>query len=120
MQIEMAMKNRQTEIALKMAMGRERFKYYSVFFGIVLFMAPIAAYKNRSPKMLAPLIPMSFGWSFQYDMCYGNLNIRAQQEASRAIKEEPERFFLPQGTGIVDQKEYNKILGIPENYKPKI
>ena len=37
------------------------------------------------------------------------------------IKEEPERFFLPEGSGIIDQKDYNrKILGISENYRPKL
>lgn len=36
------------------------------------------------------------------------------------IKEEPERFFLPSNSGLISQNEYNKLIGIPENYKPKI
>ena len=53
-------------------------------------------------------------------MYYGNLMMRAQKEATRMIKEEPERFFLPQGTGIVTQGNYNEIVGIPRNYKPAL
>ena len=52
--------------------------------------------------MLAPLIPLSFGWTFQYDMFYGNLMVRARKEAERMIREEPERFYLPEGSGIID------------------
>ena len=51
-------------------------------------------------------------------MFYGNLMVRARKEAERMIKEEPERFFLPEGTGILEQKDYNKVMGIPENYRP--
>ena len=36
------------------------------------------------------------------------------------IREEPERFFLPVNSGIITQHEYNKIIGVPEDYKPKI
>ena len=36
------------------------------------------------------------------------------------IREEPERFFLPVNSGIMTQPEYNKIIGVPEDYKPKI
>ena len=27
---------------------------------------------------------------------------------------------LPEGTGIVEQRDYNKIVGLPLNYRPKI
>ena len=116
----MAMKNRQVELATKMAMAKERLKYYSVFVGLVWLVVPIAAYHHHKPQMLAALVPVSISWAFQYDMAYGTMMFRAQKEASRTIKDEPERFFLPEGSGIVDQKGYNKIFGLPENYKPKL
>ena len=53
-------------------------------------------------------------------MYYGTLFIRAQKEAERMLKEEPERFFLPEGAGIIEQKEYNKLMGLPANYRAKI
>ena len=34
------------------------------------------------------------------------------------LKEEPERFFLPKGTLICEQGEYNEIVGLPADYKP--
>ena len=101
-------------------MARERFKYYSVFVGLIWFVAPIAAYKHKNPAALGVCLPTGIAWAFQYDMAYGTLMLRAQKEAAHTIKNEPERFFLPEGTGIVNQKEYNKIVGLPENYKPKL
>ena len=53
-------------------------------------------------------------------MLYGTMMVRAQREAERLIKHEPERFFLPPNSGIISQKEYNKLIGAPEDYKPKI
>ena len=119
-QIDMAMKNRQSELAMQMASKKEGFKYYTIFVGTLFTVLPIAAFKTHNPKLLVPLVPMSFGWTFQFDMYYGNLLLRARKEASRMIKEEPERFFLPQGNGMIDQTSYNKIIGIPENYRPRI
>ena len=36
------------------------------------------------------------------------------------IREEPERFFLIPGSGIIEQGDYNKMMGLPEDYKAKI
>ena len=119
MQLEMAMKQRQTQMAMQTALAKERFHYYSAFVGLLYSVLPIAAVKNRNPALLFPLVPVSFAWAFQYDMAYGDMMIRAQKDASRMIKEEPERFFMPQGNGMVSQKEYNQIVGLPENYKGK-
>ena len=101
-------------------MGKERFKYYSFIVGLAYIFLPIGAIVNRKPQTIIPLIPMGTGWCFQYDMFYGNMQIRAQKEAARMIKEEPEKFFLPEGSGILSQSEYNLLMGIPENYQPKI
>ena len=51
-------------------------------------------------------------------MLYGNLFLRAQKEAARLIKEEPERFYMPEGNGLVDESKYKQILNIPANHKP--
>ena len=114
------MKNRQAELATRIALARERFKYYSVLAGAIWIACPIIAYLKRTP---APFIGMLFSgtsWVLQYDMCYGTLMIRAQRQAANAIENEPERFFLPEGSRIVDQKKYNQVVGLPEDYKPKI
>ena len=36
------------------------------------------------------------------------------------IKEEPERFYMPEGNGIVTREEYHAHVGLPKDYKPKI
>ena len=46
--------------------------------------------------------------------------IRAQRSAAKSIKEEPERFFMPEGNGIVDPAKYKQIVGLPKDYKPKL
>ena len=63
---------------------------------------PIAAFKGHNPKAIVPLVPLSILWCFQYDMFYGNMMIRAQRTAAKTIQQEPERFFLPSNSGIVD------------------
>ena len=107
-------------MAMQTAIGRERFKYITAFCGLVATVLPIAAFKTHNPALVGPLVPISILWAFQYDMLYGNLMLRAQVEASRTIKDEPERFFLPTGTGIVEQAKYNRIIGKDEGYKPKL
>ena len=103
MGLEMGMRTRQCEISLKMAQGKERFWYYSLFVGSLALILPLAAIKQKDPKFIAGLVPMSLMWAFQYDMFYGNLNIRAQREADRLIQNEPERFFLPKGNMMFTQ-----------------
>ena len=103
-------------MAGQFAMGKERFWYLSVFVGTLGLILPIAALKKHNPLLLAPLFPLSLLWSFQYDMFYGNMQLRAQKEAARLIKEEPERFFLPKGSLICEQSDYNEIVGLPTDY----
>ena len=54
-------------------MGKERFWYYSVFVGTLACVLPIAAIKQKKPALFGPLLPLGLGWSFQYDMFYGNM-----------------------------------------------
>ena len=79
---------------------------------------PIVALKKKDFTVLAPITPLCLAWLYQYDLYYGNLQMRAQAEASRMLKEEPERFFLPKGSLICEQAEYNEIVGLPADYKP--
>ena len=69
--------------------------------GLAYTFLPIGAVVTKNPKLLFPLVPMGCAWSFQYDMFYGNLQIRALKEAERMLREEPERFFLPANSGII-------------------
>ena len=53
-------------------------------------------------------------------MLYGNMQIRVQNEASRLMKEEPERFFMPEGNGMVSKTQYLDIIGRPHGYVSNI
>ena len=117
---EMNLKTRQAQLSVQFGMGKERMHYLSALIAVLAVFGPIAAHKTKNPAMVAPLFPLGLLWVYQYDMYYGNMQIRVQQEAARLIREEPERFFLPSSSGIIDQKGYNKIVGIPENYNPKL
>ena len=46
MQIEMAIKQRQAQLAAQVALGKERFKYYSFVVGLAWFFLPIGAFKT--------------------------------------------------------------------------
>ena len=76
--------------------------YLTAFLGIYVCILPFAMHKTHNPALVGPLVPFSILWAFNYDLYYGNMQIRVQKEASRLIREEPERFFLPEGTGIID------------------
>lgn len=49
MNIEMAMKQRQAQISTQLAMGKERFKYYSFVVGCAYMVLPIVAFKTGNP-----------------------------------------------------------------------
>ena len=36
------------------------------------------------------------------------------------MKEEPERFFIPEGNRIVTQERYLEIVGLEKDYQPKV
>ena len=70
-----------------------------------------AAAKLKIYYPLAACFPHTVIWCFLYDFGYGNMFVRAQKTASRLIKEEPERFYMPAGNGIVaNQAEYDKVV----------
>ena len=72
-QKDMILKQRQLQMATNIAMGRERFWYYSNFVHVLSFFLVVGAIKGKDPKLLIPLIPLGFGYGFQYDMCYGTM-----------------------------------------------
>ena len=54
-------------------MGRERFQYYTIFQAVLATFAILGAIKKHNPALLVPPCLMSIGWSYQYDMLYGNM-----------------------------------------------
>ena len=77
MQIELTIKQRQCNLAAQIAMGKERFKYYNFVFSLALVLLPIAAMQTHNPRYLIPLVPLTTGFCFQYDLYYGTMVLRA-------------------------------------------
>ena len=61
---EMGQKGRQAGMSMGNAIGKERFRYYSFFFGTLAIVLPLASHKTHNPVMLAPLVPLSILWLF--------------------------------------------------------
>ena len=116
-QKELILKQRQMQMATQVAMGRERFWYYEKFVYTLSFFLVLGAIKNKNPQLLIPLIPLSFAYAFQYDMCYGTMMERAINTADTLVVDQPMKFVLPEHSGIVDRDEYFRIMNIKDGKK---
>ncbi|NXS30631.1 PLRKT protein, partial [Pomatostomus ruficeps] len=65
------MRERQT--AMQIAWTREFLKYFGTFFGLSTVVLTAGAIKRKNPAVLLPILPLSFGFFYQYDMGYGTL-----------------------------------------------
>lgn len=77
-QKELIIRQRQTQLAMQVALGRERFKYFCAFYCTVVPLSIIGAIAKKNHMLFGPVIPLSFMLAFQYDMCYGNMMERAR------------------------------------------
>lgn len=116
-QKELILKQRQMQMATQIAMGRERFWYFQWFYYIAAAGLLMGAVIQKQPKIAAPLVPLSFAYAFQYDMCYGTMMERAMETADMLIVEHPLKFSLPPHSGIVDTEEYLRIMNIKDGKK---
>lgn len=74
----------------------------------------LVAILKRDARPMIPLVPISFAYAFQYDMFYGDMLERAQQEADKLLVEHPMKFVLPAHSGIVSIEDYYRIIGIKD------
>ena len=58
------MKQRQAQMAMQTAIGKERFKYFSYFMATLYVALPLGAFKEHNPKLIIPLVPLSLLWCF--------------------------------------------------------
>ncbi|CAD8066873.1 unnamed protein product [Paramecium sonneborni] len=116
-QLEMLLKQRQTQLAIQFASGKEFFHWFASFYTIIFPLCIIGALKKKNPLPLIPLVPLGFVCGYQYDMYYGNKMERIKKEAERLIDQEPQLFYFPKNAHIVSQEEYQEILGININKK---
>merc|ERR1712115_201667 len=71
-QVEMALKNRELMMAVKLAQAKDRLHWFGAFTATVACFSIIGAIKTRKATPLAPLLPLGFLTGFQADMVYGN------------------------------------------------
>ncbi|NXM16530.1 PLRKT protein, partial [Ploceus nigricollis] len=72
---QLALKNlmRERQTAMQIAWTREFLKYFGTFFGLAAVVLTIGAIKRKNPAVLLPIPPLSFVFSYHYDMGYGTL-----------------------------------------------
>ena len=100
-QKELILKQRQAQMAMQIAMARERLTYYSYFYGLAVPLLIVGAIKNKNPSLIGPVIPLTVAWLCQYDMAYGDMMDRARDTADNLITSNPYKFYLPEHSGIV-------------------
>jgi hypothetical protein len=110
-QRDMMLKQRQLQLAHQFSLGKDRFLFYSAFLGLASIGCILGFKKSKNPSALAPLLPFSFAWIYQYDMYYGNKMQRVKKEAERMIREEPELFLPARNNLLITEEEYKRIMG---------
>ncbi|EDL41679.1 RIKEN cDNA 5033414D02, isoform CRA_c [Mus musculus] len=55
------------------------------------------ALKRKKPAFLVPIVPLSFIFTYQYDLGYGTLLQRMKSEAEDILETEKTKLELPKG-----------------------
>jgi len=110
MERQLVMQNEMRErmMAAQLARAREIFKYYSVFYSLVLTGGLIGAMKKK-PAAMIPSVPLGFVMAFQYDAAYGTMMARVRAEAERILGEEHDRLSIPTGMPTFDGIEAKRL-----------
>ncbi|XP_056370555.1 plasminogen receptor (KT) [Oenanthe melanoleuca] len=101
------MRERQT--AMQIAWTREFLKYFGTFFGLAAVVLTTGAVKRKNPAVLLPILPLSFVFSYQYDMGYGTLLQRIKGEAENILDTQSSLLELPKGPLTFEDLEKIRI-----------
>lgn len=88
---------RERQMAMQIAWSREFLKYFGTFFGIATISLATGALKRKKPAFLVPIVPLSFIFTYQYDLGYGTLLQRMKSEAEDILETEKTKLELPKG-----------------------
>lgn len=94
---------RKKQIAMQLALGRERFWYYTIFVSGVATACTLGALITKNPKLIAPLWPLGMGYWFQKDMTSGVIMDRAIKEAEEILLQDPSFMNMPGGMPTVQE-----------------
>ena len=100
----------QRQMAMQISRSREMFNWISGFAATLSVVLVAGVAKTKKPQLLAPLLPLSFGVGYLYDMCYGTQLERIRDNAGMMILEQNPMLMLPNGNVTVEEVE-NKIKG---------
>ncbi|XP_008849408.1 plasminogen receptor (KT) isoform X1 [Nannospalax galili] len=96
-QLMMQNEMRERQMAMQIAWSREFLKYFGTFFGIATISLTAGAIKRKKPALLIPIVPLSFVFTYQYDLGYGTLLQRMKSEAEGILETEKNKLELPKG-----------------------
>ncbi|EGW00422.1 plasminogen receptor (KT) [Cricetulus griseus] len=96
-QLTMQNEMRERQMAMQIAWSREFLKYFGTFFGIATISLAAGAIKQKKPAFLFPIVPLSFIFTYQYDLGYGTLLQRMKSEAEDILETEKTKLELPKG-----------------------
>uniref|UniRef100_UPI00398E37AC plasminogen receptor (KT) n=1 Tax=Pristiophorus japonicus TaxID=55135 RepID=UPI00398E37AC len=104
---QMLMQNemRQKQVAMQIAWSREFLKYFGTFYGLTTVGLTVRAMKRKAPGFLAPIVPLSFIFAYQYDLAYGTLMTRMKDEAENIIDTEQPLLEMPKGVPTFESIE---------------
>ncbi|KAM4877539.1 plasminogen receptor (KT) isoform 1-T1 [Thomomys bottae] len=104
-QLLMQNEMRERQMAMQIAWSREFLKYFGTFFGIATISLTAGAIKRKKPAFLLPIVPLSFIFTYQYDLGYGTLLHRMKGEAEDILETERSKLQLPKGMITFDSLE---------------
>lgn len=88
---------RERQMAMQIAWSREFLKYFGTFFGLTTISLTAGAMRLKKPAFLLPIVPLSFIFTYQYDLGYGTLLQRMKGEAEDILQTEKSKLQLPGG-----------------------
>ncbi|XP_068785237.1 plasminogen receptor (KT) isoform X2 [Struthio camelus] len=96
-QLLMQNQMRERQAAMQIAWTREFLKYFGTFFGLAAVGLTAGAIKKKNPRLLLPIVPLSFIFAYQYDMGYGTMLQRMKGEAENILETQSTLLELPKG-----------------------
>nr|XP_048294753.1 plasminogen receptor (KT) [Myodes glareolus] len=96
-QLTMQNEMRERQMAMQIAWSREFLKYFGTFFGLATVSLTTGAIKRKKPAFLIPIVPLSFIFTYQYDLGYGTLLQRMKREAEDILETEKAKLEMPKG-----------------------
>ncbi|ELU04655.1 hypothetical protein CAPTEDRAFT_111738 [Capitella teleta] len=113
MERQMQMQNymRELQMSMQLARARDLFHWFGSFYALTLVGGVAGFMKQKSPKFLAPLVPLTFIFGYQYDMAYGSKMDRIRNDARYILDEQVSMLDLPKSLpslAVLDERRQKK------------